>query len=123
MATNKPTPISFFSLVVEFILFDFSFIFNSNFCAKVLNVLVFLRVFNIGIKTNATRGITQVVAKKLVKKLEMGVRVAAPQIGVLMPNGIAPRSSNMGRAAKIKVARVGLPLNILIISCFIVSDI
>ncbi len=70
----------------------------------------------------AIMGIIKLVAKKLVKKLDSGLRASLPQICVLMPNGIAPLSSNMGSKAKMKVASMGLSLNILIIVSFIVSD-
>ena len=69
----------------------------------------------------ATTGTTKLVAIKEVKKLLIGLKAFAPQISVLMPNGIAPLSSKIGNSAKTKVASIALSLNILIINSFIVS--
>ena len=69
----------------------------------------------------ATTGTTKLVAIKDVKKLLIGLKAFAPQISVLMPNGIAPLSSKIGSNAKTKVASIALSLNILIINSFIVS--
>ena len=65
----------------------------SNFIAKFLNNLVFLKAFKIGMNIIATTGTTKLVAIKDVKKLLIGLKAFAPQISVLMPNGIAPLSS------------------------------